>query len=316
MQNDLSRREILRAGFGFGAITFAGGPVVAATHADGNPQEPFGYCLNLATIMGQDLPLDQEIEVASRAGYRGVEIWTRNLERYVGSRGTPSDLKKRIADQGLTVEGAIGFAPWAVEDDAQRAEGLETLRREMDLLAQIGCKRVAAPPAGLHNVSGVDLRQLASRYRAILEMGRVAGVLPQLEVWGGSKTLSRLSEAAFVAIEAAHPDACLLLDAYHLYRGGNDFASLKQLNGAAMRVFHLNDYPAVPPRETITDAHRIYPGYGICPLKDVLRMLYTTGFRGMLSLELFNKDLWKQDPLEVARTGLAKMKSLVRSAFA
>jgi hypothetical protein len=32
----------------------------------------------------------------------------------------------------------------------------------------------------------------------------------------------------------------------------------------------------------------------------------------MLSLELFNRDYWKQDALEVARTGLQKMRAVVR----
>jgi len=32
----------------------------------------------------------------------------------------------------------------------------------------------------------------------------------------------------------------------------------------------------------------------------------------MLSLELFNRDYWSQDPLQVARTGLEKMRTLVR----
>jgi 2-keto-myo-inositol isomerase len=31
-----------------------------------------------------------------------------------------SDLKKRISDCGLTVESAIGFAEWIVDDDARR----------------------------------------------------------------------------------------------------------------------------------------------------------------------------------------------------
>ena len=34
------------------------------------------------------------------------------------------------------------------------------------------------------------------------------------------------------------------------------------------------------------------------------------------SLELFNRDYWKQDPQTVARTGLEKMRAIVRSAFA
>jgi sugar phosphate isomerase/epimerase len=40
-------------------------------------------------------------------------------------------------------------------------------------------------------------------------------------------------------------------------------------------------------------------------------MLRRNGFEGVFSLELFNRTYWEQDPLEVARTGLAKMKRLV-----
>ena len=47
-----------------------------------------------------------------------------------------------------------------------------------------------------------------------------------------------------------------------------------------------------------------------------LRSLRDLGFRGALSLELFNRDYWKQDANLVARTGLAKMKTLVRQALA
>lgn len=316
MPNLPSRRDVLQAGLCAGALTLAPGPVAAASKAASNPKEPFGYCFNTATIMGHELALVREIEIAAKAGYQAVEIWLRNLKRYLDGGGSLGELRKRIADAGLVVENGIGFATWAVDNDAERSKGIEQLRTEMDQLAQLGCKRIAAPPAGLHNVKGVDLRKIAARYHAILELGRSAGVVPQLELWGWSTTLSRLSEVAFVAIEAAHPDACVLLDAYHVYKGGSDFVGLKQLSGAAMHVFHMNDYPADPPRETVTDGHRIYPGDGICPLKDVLRTLRATGFRGMLSLELFNRELWKQDPLEVARTGLAKMKAVVQSAFA
>ena len=83
-----------------------------------------------------------------------------------------------------------------------------------------------------------------------------------------------------------------------------------------MHVFHLNDYPADPPRAEITDAHRVYPGDGVAPLPDILRTLRDIGFRGMLSLELFNRDYWQQDALAVARTGLEKMKAVVRKSLA
>ena len=82
-------------------------------------------------------------------------------------------------------------------------------------------------------------------------------------------------------------------------------------NAAALHVFHMNDYPASPPREKATDADRVYPGDGVAPFTQILRDLHGIGFRGFLSLELFNKKYYQQDPLVVARTGLEKMKAAV-----
>jgi len=276
--------------------------------------EPFGYCFNTGTIMGQKLPLEKEAEIAAKAGYCGFEPWIRNIEEFTKGGGSLADLRKRIADLGLSVESAIGFAEWLSDDEAKRAKGLEQMKRDMDAVAQIGGKRVAAPPVGARETP-MDLLKVAERYRKVLELGRQAGVVPQLELWGGSKTLRRLGEVAYVITEAAHPDACALLDVFHIYRGGSDFAGLRLFNGAAMHMLHVNDYPADPPREKITDAQRIYPGDGVAPLVPILRDLRAAGFRGMLSLELFNRDLWKQDPLVVARTGLEKIKALVANAI-
>jgi sugar phosphate isomerase/epimerase len=77
----------------------------------------------------------------------------------------------------------------------------------------------------------------------------------------------------------------------------------------------MNDYPAEPGREAITDADRVYPGDGVAPLGPMLRDLRDVGFDGYLSLELFNPTYWKQDPGLVVRTGLQKMKDVVTAAM-
>jgi len=279
------------------------------------PSEPFGYCLNTATVMGHKLSLVEEIELAAKAGWQAIEPWIRNIQRYLNDGGVLSDARKRIDDLGLQVVGAIGFTPWAVDDDAERAKALDQFKREMDLIAELGGTLIAAPPAGIHRTPGVDLFAVARRYRALLDLGRQASVTPQLEIWGAAQTLGTVGEAALVACQADHPDACLLLDAYHMYKGNSGFECLRLLNGAQMHAFHINDYPADPPRETISDADRVYPGDGVCPLGAVLRTLYATGFRGMLSLEVFNRGYWEQDPLAVATTGLEKTRAVVRAAF-
>jgi sugar phosphate isomerase/epimerase len=47
----------------------------------------------------------------------------------------------------------------------------------------------------------------------------------------------------------------------------------------------------------------------------MLRELRRIGFQGVLSLELFNREYWKQDALAVARTGLDKMRAVVRASL-
>ncbi len=147
-------------------------------------------------------------------------------------------------------------------------------------------------------------------------MGDKHGVVPQLELWGFARVLSRLGDVAAVAIDAAHPRACILADAYHLYKGGSDAASLRLLNGAAMHVFHINDYPAKPPRAEITNAQRVFPGDGVAPLATLFRTLRDIGYRGVLSLEVFNREYWTQDALLVARLGLEKTRDAVAKSLA
>lgn len=279
-------------------------------------EHAFTFCLNTSTIMGQKLGLVEEIETAARAGYDGIEIWIRSLERYVREGGRLKDLKKRLDDLGLQVEDAIGFAQWVVDDNDTRMQALEQAKREMDMLAQVGCRRIAAPPAGATNVPGLDLVRAAERFRALLELGVSMGVIPQLEIWGFSRNMSRLSEILFVAAECGHPEVRILPDVYHLYKGGSDVDGLKLISGRTIEIFHLNDYPADPPRESIADKDRIYTGDGVGAVTEVIRTLHHMGGPKVLSLELFNPSYWERDALETARVGLEKMKASVEKALA
>jgi 2-keto-myo-inositol isomerase len=158
------------------------------------------------------------------------------------------------------------------------------------------------------------LDRAADRYRAILEAGRQIGVVPQVEVWGSSANLSHVAEAIYVAAKSGHSDACVLADAFHMYKGNCDPTVLRLLSRQAVHCFHLNDYPATPAREVIKDAERIWPGDGVAPLKQILTCLAENHCQVMLSLELFNPDYWKLPALEAAKTGLAKMKATVAAA--
>lgn len=329
------RRDWIRGTAGLGllagssmAAVAAGTANAAGTVQTANPlvspeTATFSFCLNTSTVRdnGKSRPIEQLIEIASKAGYQAIEPWIAELDAYKRDGGDLKTLGKRIADAGLKVPSAIGFAEWIIEDETRRKKGMETAKRDMDMVRQIGGTRIAAPPVGAtggtssrddpKNSNPVfDLVQAADRYRALLELGQSMGVIPQVEIWGFSKTLRRLGEAFLIASECGKLGGCVLPDVYHLYKGGSDFAGLKLLGGAAIGIFHVNDYPKKD-RNAITDSDRVYPGDGIAPLTEIFQTLKSIGYRGYLSLELFNRDYWKQDGLLVAKTGLEKLKAVL-----
>lgn len=313
MTHRIDRRGWMRTAAGAIAISGGAGAVAVASPGAINPAQ-FVLGLNTSTLRGHELPLAEVAAIAIETGYKGLEPWVAELEAHQAVGRSLKDLGKKLADSGVGVESAIGFFDWIVDDPERRKKGLESARKSMELVHKLGGKRLAAPPVGATNARMTDLDRIAERYRALLELGDRMGVVPEVEIWGPSRTLSRLSEAAYVAIESRHEKACILPDVYHLHRGGSDFAGLALLGPAAIHVLHLNDYPAAPDRERLTDADRVYPGDGVAPLGAILSQLSAGGFKVMLSLELFNREYWRQDPRLVARTGLAKMQKLVGAA--
>lgn len=317
---DFSRREVLSGTAAFMGSALGGGLIAnaaaePATQRKTKPSanEPFGYCLNTSTIRGNHLAVPAQIDVAANAGYDAIEPWARDIEAYTAKGGALKDLAKRIADSGLSVEDVIAFNAWLDDDSTRRANSMENLKREMDMVAQVGGKRIATPPG--NNGENVSLDHAIEYYRAALELGQRMGVQPLLELWGRSSVLGPLSHGAYVAIGTGRPDASMLLDIFHLYKSGSSFASLNQVNGGALQVIHINDYPAADDPSKLTDADRVYPGDGVAPLRKIFRDLRDNGFRGVLSLELFNQEYWKMSAEENARMGLEKTRSAVRTAL-
>ncbi|HWZ14395.1 MAG TPA: sugar phosphate isomerase/epimerase family protein [Mucilaginibacter sp.] len=305
-KQNINRRKALQIIGATAGIAVAGGTKESIAKPTEKPA--FIYCLNMATIRGHNLGFIKELETASAAGFRAVEIWMDSLQAYLRTGGTITDAKKRLDDLGLKVEDCIGFAKWIVDDKPTRKKAIEQLKMEMGLLAQIGCKRMAAPAMGATDGVSISLDTVAERYRAILDLSDESGVVPQLEMWGFLKILSNVSDVLYVAMQSGHPSARVLLDIFHLYRGNTSLDTLPLMSPSAVDILHMNDYPAGISHEVITDADRIYPGDGIAPIKRILNTLRRHDQPLVLSAELFNKKYYTQDALTVAKTALVKMK--------
>ena len=308
----MNRRDVIKT------LGLTSGVALAPQFALAEEKKPAGkfrFCLNTSTISGQKSGLQKYVEVAAKAGYDGLELWVQDVKEFKAQGKSLKDLKKFLDDSHLTVDDAIGFAPWMVDDENQRMAGFEQMRVEMELMAELGCTRIAAPSAGVKADTKLDLIKVGERYKQLLDLGRQTGVMPQLEFWGSSPVFYSMGQALMAAAAANDRDVKILPDVYHLFRGNSGFESLKMVNGNLIDVIHFNDYPSSIPREEQKDKDRLYPGDGVAPLKQILADLANMGGTKVLSLELFNPEYWKNDLLTIAKTGLEKMKKAVANAF-
>jgi sugar phosphate isomerase/epimerase len=283
--------------------------------APSDKKRSFRISINVSTISGFKLPVKEQIKLAAASGFEGIELWMSDVYDYVKSGGEAKDLSKLLQDNGLIPENIIAFSNWLSNDPQTSAQGIEQMKKDMELTAQLGGHHIAATGVGLDVFLPENIDMYGKQFAEIIRIGASCQVRPLLELWGHG-ILNKLWKVLAIASGSNSPDAQFLLDFYHLHAGGNPFSALALLNGATLPVFHINDYPGDIPAETVADADRVYPGDGVCPFDEIIPLLYQSGFRGALSLELFNASYWRNGtPKQVLDTGYKKTTEVIDKAL-
>jgi sugar phosphate isomerase/epimerase len=267
----------------------------------------FRYCLNASTI--RTTPILQQIRAAGEAGYEGIELWHDAIDDYLRSGGTLASLRAALSDHQLAVPTTIYLGGWFDATAEAYPHVLDECRRRMQQAAELGATHVIAGPAA----GACDVPLGAARYAELLRCGREWGVLPAMEFLGFVGQLNTIESALEVMELSGQADATIVLDPFHIFRGGGSVESIAKLTASQIAISHFNDTPASPPREEQHDHCRVMPGDGHLNLRQYVRLLADTGYDRFLSLELFREDLWSQDPTEVARRGLERMRDVVES---
>ena len=272
-------------------------------------------CLDTATI--RPASLEDKIRIAAEAGFDAIEPWEGELRDYEVEGGSLLDLRKRIEDAGLFVPSVIGL--WnAIPPTEEACEaGLPEVRNRMRMAAAIGSQQIQVVPQPERPAAEFDLAWASSRYRRLLEIGIAEyDLVPAMVFVEFLPGCARLGQAAAIALDADHPQARIIPDAFHMYIGESGFNGLRRLQGDFIAIFQFNDAPSSPSRSDLEDKHRVFPGDGILPLEQCLRDLRDIGFERCVSLELYNPEYWARDLLGVAREGLEKTLRVMDRALA
>lgn len=265
-------------------------------------------CLNTSTI--RPTPLLRKIELAGRAGYQAIEPWNDEVTGYLNGGGSLDELRRALNDAGLRVVSMIALHGWVTAEGAAYARVLDDCRRRMDQAAALGSPFIVASPPR----EAVDLDRAAERFGELVRIGRGIGVEPSMEFLGFVDGVKDVASAWAIASRCGEPGATVVADVFHMMRGGGSVDDLLTLPGDRISCFHINDLPPTPDPLVQTDADRVMVGEGIADLPRVIANLRAIGYRGPLSLELFNPSLWEADPFEVIHTGRHRVRALVGDA--
>ena len=267
----------------------------------------FLYCLNGSTI--RTTPVITQIEAAAKAGYVAIELWHDKLDEYIAQGGTIEDVRHALDDHGLAIPTTIYLPDWFDTAGDRHRQALDECKRRMAHAVDLGAPHIiAAPPAGQ-----ADYELGARNYRELLEIGCSFGVKPSMEFLGFVEQFNTIEDALEIIKKSGHQDATTILDPFHVFRGGGSVESIAKLKPTQVAVSHFNDAPSDPPREEQHDHNRVMPGEGHLDLRRYVELLVQIQYNSYLSLELFREDLWAQDPYDVARIGLEKMREVVES---
>jgi sugar phosphate isomerase/epimerase len=265
----------------------------------------FLYCLNTSTI--RPTPLLEKIAIAGKAGYHAIEPWNDEITDYLSQGGTIAELKRALTDAGLNVKSVIALHGWITAKGADRERVLADCRRRMEQAVMLESPYiVASPPREV-----VDLELATDRFGELMAIGSELGVIPSMEFLGFVDGINNVASAWAIASGTGDPRATIVADVFHMMRGGGSVDDLLLLPGDRMACFHINDLPSLPDPLTQKDEDRVMVGDGIADLPRVIANLRAIHYSGPLSLELFNRELWAQDPFAVVERGLARIRALV-----
>ena len=262
-------------------------------------------CLNTSTIKPQSLM--DKIRLAGEVGYDGIELWINDLYEYVGQGGEISDIEKALKDHGLIVPSCIAIRQWGDMHGWEYKLVLDEAKRRFELGARIGAPYIVATPPIEH----CDTSLLPERYADLLKIGRETGIKPTFEYISFFKSIHQLSQAWDIVQKTNDPDATLILDAFHNWNSDSTMSDLEAIPVDRISHYHIDDAHPGKPAKTQTDPDRVMIGDGVIDLKSEISVLRKKGYKGAMSLELFNQELWAKDPKEVLKIGLDRMKALI-----
>jgi len=249
------------------------------------------------------------MEGYAKAGVRAVEPSLLKVREFAQAE-SPAAARRLLDDLGLRAVSSSNQVGLAEPGEA-RARSLEDLKWKVELARAIGCDRLVAPSTGSAQYTEDDYKRGVDHLREAADIAKPFGISLMLEFTRASRFVGALPTALKMVRDANHPNLRVMMDTYHFWGGISKFEDLELLQDGELHHLHFEDVPADPPREIQGQAHRVFPGEGIAPLRRIVELLKRKKYTGAASLEMFNPAIQALDPYQVAMRARAAIEPLI-----
>src|SRR6201994_3988786 len=248
--------------------------------------------------------LDEKLKTIAAAGFEAVEIFENDFTCFDGSA---RDVARMCGDLNLRICALQPFRDFEGLPEPRRAQAFRRAEKKFDLMAELGtdlllvCSNVSP-----HALGGID--RAASDLHELGERASARGLRVGFEALAWGRYVNDYRDAWEIVRRANHPAIGLILDSFHTLAPGFPVDQITAIPADKIFLVQLADAPQLDLDVLSWSRHfRCFPGQGNLPVREFMRAIDTTGYKGPLSLEIFNDQFRAQSTREVALDGMRSL---------
>ena len=243
--------------------------------------------------------LRERAEAAGEAGYRGMGLIHADLLANAQKIGFAS-VRSILDDNGIRHRELEFLVDWYL--DGSRRAASDRFRHEIFHAAQaIGAQSIKIAP-GLHDTRPADVDRMREAFVGVCEDAARYGVNIVMEVMPFSN-VSTLETALAIVQGADQANGGLLLDTWHIARGGIAYADIETIPAQFIKSIEIDDaaQDVVGTLWEDTIYHRHLCGEGSLQPAKFIQAVLAAGYTGPFGVEILSETYRKLPLKDMAR---------------
>ncbi|HEX9858120.1 MAG TPA: TIM barrel protein [Paracoccaceae bacterium] len=242
----------------------------------------------------------EKLAAIAAAGFDGIEIFEQD---FIAHDGSPRDVGNMVRDHGLEITLFQPFRDFEGLPEPLRARAFARAMRKFDLMAELGTDLILVC-SSIHPQAMGGIDRAADDFRALGEIAASRGLRVGFEALAWGRHVNDHRDAWEVVRRADHPNVGLILDSFHTLGRKIDPETIRRIPGDKIFFVQLADAPLIEMDLLYWSRHfRNMPGEGDLDVTGFMRAVMATGYKGPLSLEIFNDQFRAGLPRLVAQDG-------------